>query len=78
MYFVPIGQSSPRQGRLVAKPGQMKKTIVDDGGIAWSPTVVAYCVPDDEPQGEEIRACGYRTHSPMSQHLGPGSTNPGL
>ena len=73
MIFQPKHSQSLLQGRLVAG-GDGPAVIVDLAGTAFSLAEVAFAIPDDEDQANKIRAAGFHIQTPMSVHLGAGTT----
>jgi len=72
MLFKTHDSLSLLQGKLTILHGRPVMMGLD--GACYGPDELAFAIPDDEPQAEAIRAAGFRTHTPLSMHLGDGST----
>ena len=50
--------------------------MIHDTGAIYTRDQVAFVIPDDETQQAQAVKAGYTVHTPMSMHLGAGSTSP--
>ena len=50
--------------------------VIQDAGALYTRDQVAFVIPDDETQQAQAVKAGYTVHTPMSMHLGAGSTSP--
>lgn len=77
MLFKPRFGQSLFQGKLTTDhpaSSHGRPVIVSLDGTPYGTADVDFVVPDDEPQGETVQAAGYKTHTPLSMVVGPGST----
>ena len=80
MLFKTLHSLTPLQGKLTYDHPACSgggALVQDLEGVVDPVAAVAFVIPDDEAQGVRVQASGYRIHTPMSMHLGAGTTHDG-